>query len=108
MFPHICSVSRVPSTISGAGEVTGEPVVVFSALPCLVECLGAFRQKTILGDLSVLRYQFSWGSEVLQDDDLIEFSGLRLALRINSRDNLRPTGQTSIDAFQTGIAEEII
>lgn len=103
-FLHTVSVQRESRTVATAATTFSGYAQVFASVPCLIEPMGHVRQATILGDMSQSRFHFTWGTEALQDGDLVDWNGAKYILHLGSDDRYRGAA-SNIEAYQTGYIE---
>lgn len=101
---HTVSVSREARSITSAATTFTGYTTAIASLRCLIEPMGTVRQATILGDLAQSRFHFTWGTEALQEGDLIDWSGTKYILHLGSDDRYRGSA-SNVMAYQTGWIE---
>lgn len=106
-FYHTAAVYRESTTVANQAETFAGYSLVTSTLACLIEPMPAWRQATILGDISGGKFCVSWGTDALQDGDRIVWNSRKFTLQLNADDRYRPSG-SGVPAYQTGtLVEEV-
>lgn len=99
-FYHTAVVKRLQTTTTDGRQTTAE-VTVHSSLACRMAPLEARTQKAIFGDYSDDRLFMEWGTEALQEGDLVTFDGRTYTFEAIKRDIHRPTW-SRVPSYQTG------
>lgn len=99
-FYHSAVVKRLQSTITDGRQSTAT-ITVHASLPCRIGPLEARTQQAIFGDYSSERLFMEWGSEALQEGDLVEFNSQVFVFSAIKRDLYRP-GFSVVASYQTG------
>lgn len=97
---HTASVHRLRSTTTN-GKQTMAEVVVHSSIDCRMAPLDARMQDAIFGDYSSERRFMEWGTEPIQEGDLVTFGGDTYTFSAIRSDMDRPDWST-IPSYQTG------
>lgn len=64
LWTHRVSVSRLSRTVP-------QGAVLLASVPCLIELVPSKSQESVLGRIPSAKYIISWGTELLNDGDLI-------------------------------------
>lgn len=100
-FIHTAVIKRPGESISGGKQVQPTLSTVFAALPCLAEPLRGKMLESILGRIPGAQFAFTWGTEDVRENDVVEIFGKVFRLAETIDDTHRPTGP-----YRTGILAE--
>lgn len=99
-FYHTAVVSRLQTTTTAGKQSTAE-VTIHAALPCRMAPLDARTQNAIFGDFSSERRFMEWGTEAIQEGDLVAYGGRTFTFSSIRADVDRPAW-SSVPSYQTG------
>lgn len=104
-LPQTVEVQRESRSTASHTQSFAGYTQVFAAVSCLIEPMGAWRKESIFGNLSGLKYHFTWGTEAILEGDRILYGGKTYVLQVNLDDQYRGEN-TTIPAYQSGFIEE--